>query len=198
METKNFVFEYVVLNEQLKELNKSLIKEKRKVKRLAFKKLKRKVLRKLKIVKHLAVQNLLNYSNIFIIDSTAISINPIKHYRYLKDYRLNFLIAYNFNLGYGWALMTKIINRIARKDMEKLRERIYVNCDNPIILCDLRNKYASQVDKTVSQTIERLFGWIKKPIYSVIQDIKETITFEELLELYKIKFEQFNIIPINF
>jgi hypothetical protein len=194
----NFVYEYVCLNEQLKEINRSLIKEKRKTKRIAFSKIKRKILKKLKIVKNLAIRYLLSYPNIYLIDSTAISINPVKHYRYLKDYRLNFLIAYNFNLGYGWAVLTKIINRIARKDMEKLQVRIYANCENPIILCDLRNKYANRVDKTVSQTIERLFSWIKKPIYTDIENIKETITFNELLEFYKMKFEQYNIIPINF
>jgi len=189
----NYVFQYVWLNENLREINKSLLKEKRKTKRIGFQKIKRKILKKLKIVSKLAIRHLLDYPEIYLVDSTAISIKPIKHKRYLGEYRLNFLIAYNFKLGYGWALLTKTL-KIRRKDMEKLHRRIKANCKNPIVLADSRNKYANCVDKTISQTIERLFSWIKKPIYSYCKDI----TFQELLELYKMKFEQYNIIPINF
>jgi hypothetical protein len=189
----NYVFEYVWLNENLREINRSLIKEKRKTKRQQFSKIKRKILKKLKIVAKMAIRNLLNYPEIYLVDSTAISIKPIKHKRYLENYKLNFLIAYNFKLGYGWALLTETL-RIRRKDMEKLHRRIKANCKNAIVLADSRNKYANCVDKTISQTIERLFSWIKKPIYPYCKDI----TFDELLDLYKMKFEQYHIIPINF
>jgi hypothetical protein len=198
MENKNFVFEYVCLKEQLKDLNKSLIKEKRKVKRQAFSKLKRKVLKKLKIVKHLAVENLLSYSNIFLIDKTSISVVSVKQKkkRYYGNYKINLAIAYNFALGYGFAYANSI-NQITRKDIEMLLKYIKPNCDNPILLTDNRHKYATNIEKTVSQTIERLFSMIKKPIYTLLNNGYIT-SFNDLLEAYKQKLKEFNIIPINF
>jgi hypothetical protein len=198
MELKNLILELKALEEQLKDVNYMLISEKRKVRKREYRELKNKILRKLKMIKHLAKEKLLTYNNIFLIDKTSISIVSVKQKkkRYYGNYKINLAIAYNFALGYGFAYANSI-NQITRKDIETLLKYIKPNCDNPILLTDNRHKYANNVEKAISQTIERLFSRIKKPIYTLLNNGYIT-SFNDLLKAYKEKLKEFNIIPINF
>jgi hypothetical protein len=190
------------LENQLNELNRSLIAEKRKARKIAYAKLKRKTIKKLKLVRRLAIKKLKDYPNIFLVDKTAISIISVgKHkQRYYREgkyyYTVDLAIAYNFNLGYGFAYASSI-QQITKTDIKTLLEYIKPNCEEPIILSDNRHKYANNVEKTISQTIERLFSQIKNPIYTMLKEDKIK-DFNDLLNAYCDKLNEFNIIPINF
>jgi len=199
---KNEIMELKELENQLAEVNKALIREKRKVRKETYAKLKRKIVKKLKIVRKLAIKKLKDYPNIFLVDKTAISIISVgKHkQRYFREgkyyYTIDLAIAYNFNLGYGFAYASSI-QQITKTDIKTLLEYIKPNCDNPILLTDNRHKYANNVEKAISQTIERLFSQIKNPIYTMLKEDKIK-DFNDLLNAYCDKLNEFNIIPINF
>jgi len=186
------------LENQLNELNRSLIAEKRKVRKIAYAKLKRKTIKKLKLVRRLAIKKLKDYPNLYLIDKTSISVISVNSHkrRYWDNKRLNICVAYNFNLGYGFAYMDNI-NQITKNNIAVLLSCIKPNCEESIILTDNRHKYANNVEKAVSQTIERLFAQIKNPIYTQLKN-NEIKTYNELLNSYKLRLKEFNIIPINF
>jgi hypothetical protein len=195
---KNEILELKELESQLDEINKSLIAEKRKVRKESYGKLKRKTIKKLKVIRRLAIQKLKAYPNIYLIDKTAISIVSVNRHkrRYWLNHRLNLCIAYNFSLGYGFAVMDNL-NQITKGNVNTLLAYIKPNCDNPILLTDNRHKYANSVEKAISQTIERLFAQIKNPIYTQLKN-NEIKTFSQLFNVYKLRLKEFNIIPINF
>ena len=190
------------LENQLDEINKSLVAEKRKVRKEAYAKLKRKIVKKLKTIRNLVIKKLTTYENVFFVDKTAISVIGVNKHkqRYFREgryyYTIDLAIAYNFKFGYGFAYASSI-QQITKTDIDKLLEYIKPNCYNPILLSDNRHKYANNMEKTVTQTIERLFSQIKNPIYSLIKDGKIN-SFNDLLNAYCLQLQKFKIEPINF
>jgi len=194
----NEIIRMLELENQLAEINKSLIVEKRKTRKIAYAKLKRKIVKKLKIVRKLAIKKLKDYPNIFLVDKTSISIVSVNRHkrRYWLNHRLNLCIAYNFKFGYGFAMMDNI-NQITKNNIAVLLAYIKPNSDSPILLTDNRHKYATNIEKAISQTIERLFAQIKNPIYTQLKH-GEIRTFSQLMNIYKLRLKQFKIEPINF
>ena len=199
MENEINVTRLKVLETELKQLNKLLMKEKRKTYRLRLKRTKRKLLKQIKQLKAQLVK--LHNSrqlDIWNIDITAISILGLKRkkQRYLKYCGRyyndkNLLIAYNFSRMYGYAILTRYA-QITRKDLEKLLSYLPQNSE---VVTDNRHKYTNTVTKALTQPIERLFAWIKKSVYADIKDKK--IDIKTLMDKYLEQLEKWDIRLVN-
>lgn len=189
------------LEKEIKNVNHELIREKRKTYKKRLQIRKKKLLKEYKQFKKFLLELAkMRKLDIWLIDLTAISVKTLKtkKQRYFKDSEKyyndkNLLVAYNFKHGYGYAIETEY-TQITKRDLQKLLNLLPNNAE---VITDNRHKYVQTLNKSFTMQIERLFGWIKKPIYKQLKTNKIT-TIEQLINLYKKELQKWNIIPYGF
>jgi hypothetical protein len=189
------------IKKEIKEINHKLMGEKRKTYKIKLWKKRKRLIKQYKEIKKTLIKlHKKHLLDIWLIDLTAISIKPLslKKSRYLKTLGKyyndeNLLIAYNFHLGYGYSLKTKY-TQITKRDLAKLLNLLPKDA---IVITDNRHKYVQTLNKSFTMTIERLFGWIKKPIYTQIKNM-ENLTISQLIQIYKHQLQKWNIITYGF
>jgi hypothetical protein len=146
----------------------------------------------------------------FLTDLTSISVLPLslKKSRYLrnnKDYYVkNLLIAKRDNLMFAYLTDN---SQIVRKDIQIFKTLIERQLrENIIILTDNRHRVSISVSKSITQTIEREFSRIKKPIYAEIRKYQKyqhgkiytDLDYNDVFNLYCKQLRRLRIYPLNF
>lgn len=146
----------------------------------------------------------------FLMDLTSISVLPLslKKSRFLRNnegyFKKSLLIAKRDKLMFAYLTNN---TQICKNDINifkvmierQLKEKI-------IILTDNRHKISISVSKSITQTIEREFSRLKKPIYAEIKKYQKyhngliytDLEFNEVFNLYLKQLRRLRIYPLNF